>query len=501
MADSPQDVTAPPDAPIAQVECGDRPSLATALRARAARGLRYARLRPFDASTPEGRADERYRRVLLTATASMASRGVAILTMLISLPLTLHYLGHDRYGMWMTISSVVGLLGFADLGLGNGLLNAISNADGRGDRDDARRYTTSALLMLTTVAIALGAAFALAYPWVPWGKLFNVTSDQATRESGPAVAAFMVCFLCNLPLGVARQVQVGYQEGLAANLWQCLASLLGFAALLVAIALHAGLAWLIVAMAGGPCLAYLLNSVVVFGVQKPWLRPSRSALHFGAALRLLRMGSMFFILQITCAMAFTADNLIVARVLGSEVVPTYAISARMFAIPSIVVALAINPLWPAYGEALARGDVAWVRRTLYRSLQLTLAIVVPSAVFLVLTGGFIVRVWTHDPNVVPSLGLLLGLGTWLIVGQIANSLATFLNGVHIIRFQAVVCLIAAFVNLWASVVLTRRMGVAGVIWGTNVAYGLLICTPYAFYIPTVLRRIGRPAPQPAAEGE
>jgi O-antigen/teichoic acid export membrane protein len=496
MADSPQDVTAPPDATAAEVARGDQPSLAAALRARAARGLRFARLRPFDTSTPEGRANERYRRVLLTAAASLGSRGVAILTMLISLPLTLHYLGHDRYGMWMTISSVVGLLGFADLGLGNGLLNAISNADGRGDRDDARRYTTSALLMLSTVALVLGVAFALVYPWVPWGKLFNVKTAQAARESGPAVAAFMACFLCNLPLAVVQRVQVGYQEGLAANLWQCLASLLGFAALLVAIFLHAGLVWLIAAMAGGPCVAYLINSAVVFGVQKPWLRPARSAMHFAAALRLLRMGSMFFILQITCAMAFTADNIIVARVLGSDAVPTYAISARMFAIPSLVVALAINPLWPAYGEALARGDVAWVRRTLYRSLQLTLAIVVPSAVFLVLTGAFIVRVWTHDPNVVPSLGLLLGLGTWLIIGQVANSLATFLNGIHVIRFQAVVCLLAAFVNLWASVVLTRRIGVAGVIWGTNIAYGLLICTPYAFYIPMLVKRIGRQAPAP-----
>jgi O-antigen/teichoic acid export membrane protein len=48
--------------------------------------------------------------------------------MVISVPLTLTYLGSERYGMWMAISSIVALLAFADFGLGNGLVNAIAVA-------------------------------------------------------------------------------------------------------------------------------------------------------------------------------------------------------------------------------------------------------------------------------------------------------------------------------------------------------------------------------------
>src|SRR5690349_17928309 len=85
--------------------------------------------RPFSTDTPEGRAKERLRRVLLTALVSAFAQAVNMLTMLVSIPLTLNYLGVERYGLWIVISSLITILGFADLGLGNGLLNAIADAN------------------------------------------------------------------------------------------------------------------------------------------------------------------------------------------------------------------------------------------------------------------------------------------------------------------------------------------------------------------------------------
>src|SRR5574341_1512330 len=83
---------------------------------------RIVRLAPFDTTTVEGRSQERYRRLVLTALAQAGSRGLLALTLLAAVPLTLGYLGQERYGLWATISSFLVLLQFADLGIGNGLL-------------------------------------------------------------------------------------------------------------------------------------------------------------------------------------------------------------------------------------------------------------------------------------------------------------------------------------------------------------------------------------------
>ena len=42
----------------------------------------------------------------LTAISSAVAKVITVVTMLISVRLTLNYLGTERYGLWMTISSV-----------------------------------------------------------------------------------------------------------------------------------------------------------------------------------------------------------------------------------------------------------------------------------------------------------------------------------------------------------------------------------------------------------
>src|SRR5208283_4384594 len=87
-------------------------------RAGAMKGL--LRLKPFDTSTEQGRSRERYRRAALTTLTSVLARVITVSTSLITVRLTIRYLGTERYGLWMTITSVVSFLIFADLGIGNG---------------------------------------------------------------------------------------------------------------------------------------------------------------------------------------------------------------------------------------------------------------------------------------------------------------------------------------------------------------------------------------------
>src|ERR1041385_8128703 len=91
------------------------------------------RLRPFDTGTPEGRSKERYRRAALTTISSMIARGLGIFTGLAWIRLSLSYLGNERYGLWVAVSSIVGWANLADLGLARGIQNHLSEANGQDD--------------------------------------------------------------------------------------------------------------------------------------------------------------------------------------------------------------------------------------------------------------------------------------------------------------------------------------------------------------------------------
>jgi len=96
-----------------------------------------------DKSTEEGKSNERYRRILLTALMTGIVKVVSVIINLFTVPLTLKYLGSERYGLWMSISSILSLISFADLGLGNGLLNSIAQANARNKIKQAKVAITS----------------------------------------------------------------------------------------------------------------------------------------------------------------------------------------------------------------------------------------------------------------------------------------------------------------------------------------------------------------------
>ena len=204
----------------------------------------YLRLTPFEVSTPGGRAMERNRRLLLTSLATLLVKIIAMLTLIISTPLILHYLGAERFGLWMTISSLIVVLGFVDLGIGNGLLNIIADAHGREDNELAIRAVTSSFLMLTIVGVVLVLAFAGAYAFVDWGHILNVFNPTATYEASVAAAVLTICLAINLPLLTAQKVQLGYQDGFQANLWQAVGSIFMLLGIFSAIYLKASLPWL-----------------------------------------------------------------------------------------------------------------------------------------------------------------------------------------------------------------------------------------------------------------
>lgn len=411
----------------------------------------------------------------------MAARGASFLTVLLTVPLAVRHLGPERFGMWATIGSATALLGFADLGLADGLVNVLTARNAEDDRRGARAAVSSAFFGLVAVAAGLGALFAAVHAAVPWASLLNATSPQAVAEAGPAVAVFAACFLAGLPLGVAARVNLGYQEAHHAVVWGAAGSALSLAGVAAAVALGAGLPWMVLALAGGPVAASAANCLVLFGRRRPWLRPSLGAASGAAGRRLVRVGSLFLVLSVAAAAGYQSDMLVIAHVLGPEHVTDYAVPMRLFLLAPAALALVLTPLWPAHGDAIARGDVAWARTALRRSMTLACAVNVPVAVALVAVGPRLVPAWA-GAEVDPPLSLLVGMGLFAALNGLSGPIAMFLNGANVIRFQVVCALTMAASNVVLSVVLVHLVGLPGPIYATVVTQVACILVPAAVFL-------------------
>ena len=65
---------------------------------------------------------------------SILIKGFSILISLIVVPLTINYINPSRYGIWLTLSSIVGWFSFFDIGLTQGLRNKFAEAKAKGEK-------------------------------------------------------------------------------------------------------------------------------------------------------------------------------------------------------------------------------------------------------------------------------------------------------------------------------------------------------------------------------
>ncbi|MBU1223568.1 MAG: oligosaccharide flippase family protein [Gammaproteobacteria bacterium] len=448
--------------------------------------MHYLRLSPFDVSTQVGRTEERHRQILLTTLSSGGSKLLSAVISFTLIPLTLNYLGTERFGLWMTISSVVAMLSFADLGIGSGLMNAVATAQGKDDIQEIKKKIAAGLLLLSGIALLIIALFFLIEPLVHWGGVLNINSELASKEAVPTIAVVVFWFAISLPAGVAIKVLMGLQKGFAANLWLAAASAAGLGCVLGVIHFEGGLPSLAAASIAPPVVAGIIAGLYLFIKQSPHLRPQFSFLSVNDVKYLAGTSGLFFVLQLSGLIAFQSDNLIIAHYLGPESVAVYAVAFKLFTIPSIILSLFLNALWPAYAEASSRGDKEWIYKSFMRSLKLSAVIAVPISVVTLICGPWIIDQWVGD-EINPTWDLLIGLFFWSLLTILGGNFAALMNGLGVIKFQTIASVAMAAVNIMLSIWLVQIIGVSGVIWGSVLSLALILYLPSALYLRKYFR--------------
>lgn len=428
-----------------------------------------------DLSTPQGKSDERYRRIILTGGSAAIVKIFSVIINLITIPLTVNYLGAERYGLWMTISSILALMSFADLGLGNGLLNAISRANGKGSIVEARIAVSSTFFMLLGISILLLLTFITVYSFISWDRVFNVVTPIAIAESGPTMMVLIFSFLINMPLGVIQRIQNGYQEGYKNQIWLIAGSLLSFFGLLISIYFEAGLPWLVLSFSCGQIISTIANGLYMFSRKRKEIAPKFSFFEFNVSKKLIKMGLVFFTLGLFTLIGNSSDNIILAHTLGAKSVAGYEIVKKIFMV-SMLTQFVIEPLWPAFGEAIEKGDYSWAKKTLTKALLYSLCISSIITLPLMLFGRQIISFWLGE-EFIPSWSLLIGFYFFTFLANYGGVISAFLNSGELIAKQTIMIGLGATASIILKFYLATLMGPAGIIWATIIGYSLFYVWP------------------------
>lgn len=441
------------------------------------------------------RSKARNVRAAITALSSIGAKGLVGVISLLSIRLTLGYLGSDRFGLWITIASLQTVFSFTDFGLGNGVLHTVAEAFGRGDMKLVARAVRSALTAQIALAGTLLSIFWLTFRYIDWARIFHVYGTNAAAQAGPTIAVFVTLFLVRSVIQIVQQAQFGLQAGYLANAWTAAGNLAAIAGLFLCAEHHASVPILCLVVSGLPVASGLLNVTWWLSTRLPKV-PGRSQgwhTHRTLIADMLRIGLLFFFLQLTAQLNYGIDPLIVNQVVGSAAVAALAIVQKPFDLLSVFLLLLLQPLWPAYREAVATGDIPWIKSTFRRTLITSLAIATAFAVLMAVEGQSLIRLWV-GPHTHPAEVLILAYCAAHLFSASQSPLAFFLNGLGKIRFQLLLGIPVIATSILLKVLLTPRFGLS-VIPATTVCVGIALMLPaQIIYVRMLFRRLEKTCP-------
>lgn len=431
-------------------------------------------------------ANSRIRLALLGSSVNFVSTFLSFLVFFITVPLTLSYLGEERFGIWMTVASISSMLSFMDFGVGNGLVSQVAKS--RVDKDAVRLQNTISrgALLLCLIGLAVGLLLTLANTLKPLADVLIIESDQAREDARSLVKTFIVLFALSIPLNGLFKILMGLQMSWLVHLVKCIGSLLSIALVFWLADRKADPEYLLMA-------TYGIQVLIALGVLPYYFRHSllkTSAISNwtdakGEYRNLVSFGGLFLILQLGVMAGWGADALFISTLSGAGAVAQFAIAQKLFQLVSIPVNIVNAPLWGAYADAHAQGDSAFIRKTLKVSLSGTLLVSAVLSIGVYLASDLLIELWIKE-QIEVSGTLLLGFAIWRVLESVGNSFSMALNGLHIVKLQvySVIMLVAMVVPL--KLYFTPLYGADAVVWSTIVAYSL---STVLFYLVTFRRHI------------
>jgi len=425
-----------------------------------------------------------YRHILKGISTAIAGRGVAILANFFAIPLTIRYLGSERYGVWVTLTSILSYLTIFDLGIGSTAINGISDALAKGKLESAKQKINTTYLTLLGTALLIGVGVCAAWPMIAWpivlGDKTGANAHEVTIATGIAIAIVLASF----PLAATPRIMGACRKITLSNYWNALGSLLSLLAIVLATRLQTGLPGLVVAVSGCTLIVGVFSTIWLYR-HYDWLTFDFRDIRWERTRELLNTGLPFFAVQVAGFVLLQTDNLIIAQILGAAAVTPYSITSKLFAYASLLPVIALPSLWPAYSDAFARRDLPWIRKTYRYNVLLVIGSTATFVLVLFMTAKRFISIWA-GPDIVPTSGLIIGMGIWTIVASLSWCQTGLLGAAGQVRGQAIYSAIGAIVNVIASIICGRLFGLTGIIMGTLIAYLVCIIVPQTLEVRKVL---------------
>ena len=410
-------------------------------------------------------------------------RPIAMILSFLYTPLLLSYLGHEKYGIWTTLLSVINWINYCDVGIGHGLRNVLSVEISEGKYDEAKRSVSTAYVVLTVISSALWLLLILSVILFDWNKILG------TQLNVDIVLYITFTFICiNFVMALCNTLMYALQMSEKVSIRNIIVQVLNIVGVIVLQQIGKGeLKYLAILFGATTSVVYIATSWRIFS-QKEYLKPHLKLVQRNKIRDISGIGIKFFIIQMAGILLYSVDNILISNLYGAESVTPFNTVYKVFNMVASVYLALIVPIWSRTTVAIANKDFTWVKKTV-KNLNLLLVPFYIVFILLLFTYEELAAIWLGEKLDYQN-GLILINVIYFSVYLIGSLYAYVLNGIGSVNYQMWLNIAEAIVNIPLSIYLAVNcnMGVIGIKVATTILVGISAIT-LPFNLKYTIRRL------------
>lgn len=406
----------------------------------------------------EGRTQKLKRNVVWSTIIKVGQMAIE----LVKVPILLTYLDNERYGLWLTIVSILLWAQQFDLGLGSGLRYKLTESIANNDIERGRKLVSTAYVSMMVIMLGI---FLISTPIIAnlnWNNLLNVTSITNNELRLTILLMFLVIVM-QFVLELISVVLRADQRAAISDIFKPLGSIISLVVVLL-LGLFSSNSLLLasLAMSVPYVLVLVVASFYFFGNDYKQYSPKISMFDKSLLRDIYSLGIKYFLSALASLIVFGMANVLLSHFVNPSEVTTYSIARTYYGLMVVFYTIILVPFAAATTDAYVRRDMQWVKRSMSK-LKIVAFMMSLVIIMMLIVSKFAIHLWVGDKVVVPwELGCVLAF--YNIMSVWVSPYANFLGAVGKLNIRVYIAIFKIITFIPCAIFAIKQWGSVGLVF-------------------------------------
>lgn len=397
--------------------------------------------------------NDRTQKTNLNTFLSLFFRGASILLSFILIPITIKYIKPDVYGVWLTLSSLVGWISMFDIGIANGLKNKLSESLAAEKYVFGKTLVSTTYLIISLIALFLICFYFIINQFICWQDVFNSPFIPENKLRN-VVDIVVIFFLLKFVADIINVVSAAFQMVAVSSFLLFLSNLgVTISVWILSKTTEPNMILLALFLSSIPFFISLIASFCLFNTNFKTVKPSLNYINLNKSKGIFSLGWQFFILQVVVVIIFQTDNILISHFFDPKEVTNFNVAYKYYSIQAIIFSILLTPYWTAFNEAYFKKEINWIKVSIKKLVKYFMLSLIISILMIILSSKFF-NFWVGD-EIKISLGLSISLCFYIAIMNWSSIFSNFLNGIGKIRLQITFAPLVGLLNISLSILFIK----------------------------------------------